>query len=448
MTSIALPEFTIIDNLPAEVNIDHAHEFMVSYRQHCQSLLDVVAKQAFPEVEKLLNQFWQNLPSHFRPLLVYQEFVDQLVFKDHITYKAMAHALLPNVLQALPASIPQAIRLFARQLEPWVILSLEELPHNLIEKKHHFVRRFCQSLHRQASLNHLTQAARAVLQNSSEVSQMIVYWNRLDFEYIKEHAAWICGCGEEIIDSARDNFRRFLTERSPLESWTNWIQETVLKMFGRTNDPKELIVLAQQLLLKWSFVSTLIIRDLTICNASSFGSFHLLRTLFDEYLFYLVEPKLVALGPFMFDGNSSMSNVEGPPLSGVDSFSLDSLISKNNLRMGKHLPYPFHSEMTHTPDEEFGRSIDVSVLPDPTYMGMPGLSGVSRQGAYGYLKSREDLRMANLKRPAPDMKEAVFSSYEFSRSFSGVDLMQQSTYRDSQEQEKKMRLDTQTAEVK
>ena len=36
----------------------------------------------------------------------------------------------------------------------------------------------------------------------------------------------------------------------------------------------------------------MIIRDLTLRSAASFGSFHLIRLLFDEYMFYLVEQKV------------------------------------------------------------------------------------------------------------------------------------------------------------
>jgi regulatory factor X 1/2/3 len=36
----------------------------------------------------------------------------------------------------------------------------------------------------------------------------------------------------------------------------------------------------------------MIIRDLTLRSASSFGSFHLIRLLFDEYLFYLIEKQI------------------------------------------------------------------------------------------------------------------------------------------------------------
>jgi regulatory factor X 1/2/3 len=36
----------------------------------------------------------------------------------------------------------------------------------------------------------------------------------------------------------------------------------------------------------------MVIRDLTLRSAASFGSFHLIRLLYDEYLFYLIEHKI------------------------------------------------------------------------------------------------------------------------------------------------------------
>ena len=36
----------------------------------------------------------------------------------------------------------------------------------------------------------------------------------------------------------------------------------------------------------------MVIRDLTLSSAASFGSFHLIRLLYDEYMFYLVEHRV------------------------------------------------------------------------------------------------------------------------------------------------------------
>ena len=38
--------------------------------------------------------------------------------------------------------------------------------------------------------------------------------------------------------------------------------------------------------------SSMVIRDLTLRSAASFGSFHLIRLLYDEYMFYIVEQRV------------------------------------------------------------------------------------------------------------------------------------------------------------
>ena len=40
------------------------------------------------------------------------------------------------------------------------------------------------------------------------------------------------------------------------------------------------------------YLSSMVIRDLTLRSAASFGSFHLIRLLYDEYMFYLIEQRV------------------------------------------------------------------------------------------------------------------------------------------------------------
>lgn len=48
---------------------------------------------------------------------------------------------------------------------------------------------FAQTLRRYTSLNHLAQAARAVLQNTSQINQMLTDLNRVDFTNVQVSAA-------------------------------------------------------------------------------------------------------------------------------------------------------------------------------------------------------------------------------------------------------------------
>lgn len=89
-----------------------------------------------------------------------------------------------------------------------------------------------------------------------------------------------------------NNFFFFFFLQQSLEQWAQWLESVVGAVLesheGRDSYPKA----ARHFLLNWSFYSSMIIRDLTLRSAASFGSFHLIRLLYDEYMFYLIEHKV------------------------------------------------------------------------------------------------------------------------------------------------------------
>jgi hypothetical protein len=54
------------------------------------------------------------------------------------------------------------------------------------------------------------------------------------------------------------------------------------------------IIVIELLTLVWFVDSSMVLRDLTLRSASSFGAFHLIRLLFDEYISYTIEHKVAA----------------------------------------------------------------------------------------------------------------------------------------------------------
>ncbi|KAJ8888251.1 hypothetical protein PR048_007738 [Dryococelus australis] len=85
-------------------------------------------------------------------------------------------------------SLTQAIRNFAKGLESWLTQAMSGCPEEMIHIKVSAVSAFAQTLRRYTSLNHLAQAARAVLQNSSQINQMLVDLNRVDFHNVQEQS--------------------------------------------------------------------------------------------------------------------------------------------------------------------------------------------------------------------------------------------------------------------
>ncbi|XP_036824315.1 DNA-binding protein RFX2 isoform X3 [Oncorhynchus mykiss] len=351
--SHVLPPFPTPDlgtqPLPERINMNDVKKLQNLYRDHCEATLDVVMNLQFHYIEKLWQTFWYStapssdvtttIPNSdedmegviprekLMALCKYEPVKLWMRSCDHILYQALVEILIPDVLRPVPSTLTQAIRNFAKSLEGWLTTAMSDFPNEIVRTKAAVVSAFAQTLRRYTSLNHLAQAARAVLQNTSQINQMLSDLNRVDFANVQEQASWVCQCDETVVQRLEQDFKVTLQQQSSLDQWAAWLDNVVNQVLkpheGSTSFPRA----ARQFLLKWSFYSSMVIRDLTLRSAASFGSFHLIRLLYDEYMFYLVEHRVAqATGetPIAVMGEFSDLNSMLPMLMDKDpSFSDD-----------------------------------------------------------------------------------------------------------------------------
>ncbi|XP_041432858.1 DNA-binding protein RFX2 isoform X2 [Xenopus laevis] len=316
-TSHVFPDFPAPDLgsllLPEGITMTDIKNLQLMYRRHCEATIDVVMNLQFQYIEKLWQAFWNSKPSSpdgsnpmssedeqepiipnekLMVLCKYEPIMRWMRNCDHILYQALVEILIPDVLRPVPSTLTQAIRNFAKSLEGWLTNAMCDFPQQIVHAKVGVVSAFAQTLRRYTSLNHLAQAARAVLQNTSQINQMLSDLNRVDFANVQEQASWVCQCDEGMVQKLEQDFKLTLQQQSSLDQWANWLDNVVTQVLkpheGSPSFPKA----ARQFLLKWSFYSSMVIRDLTLRSAASFGSFHLIRLLYDEYMFYLVEHRV------------------------------------------------------------------------------------------------------------------------------------------------------------
>lgn len=138
-------------------------------------------------------------------------------------------------------------------LESWLTAAMTGAPSAMLSAKLSAVAAFGSSLRRYTSLNHLAQAARAVLHNGTQIAQMLADLNRVDFHSVREQASWVCQCDHEVVARFESDFKLTLQQQNSLEQWASWLKnvvKTALKPFeGKPNFSKA----ARQFLLKWSF---------------------------------------------------------------------------------------------------------------------------------------------------------------------------------------------------
>ncbi|XP_026215870.1 MHC class II regulatory factor RFX1 isoform X2 [Anabas testudineus] len=311
-----LPEFVDMDlqdqTLPEGILLEHLKAFQTLYREHCEAILDVMVNLQFTLVETLWKSFWRfsqsndtesvNLHNESEKrlpkscLVVLCKFEPVLRWTkecDNLLYQTLVEILIPDVLRPIPSALTQAIRNFAKSLENWLTGAMMNIPEEMVRIKAVCVCSFSQTLRRYTSLNHLAQAARAVLQNSAQINQMLSDLNRVDFTNVQEQASWVCQCEDRVVQRLEQDFKMTLQQQNSLEQWATWLDGVVSQVLKPyEHNPVALPKAAKVFLLNWSFYSSMVIRDLTLRSAASFGSFHLIRLLYDEYMYYLIEHRV------------------------------------------------------------------------------------------------------------------------------------------------------------
>ncbi|KAG9472473.1 hypothetical protein GDO78_019413 [Eleutherodactylus coqui] len=312
--SRTLPEFGDIDlqgkPLPDGITVADIKAFQLLYREHCEAIVDVVVNLQFTLVETLWKTFWRfnqaqhtdntiddeaekRLPKDSLVLLSkYEPLLKWCRDCDHQLYQGLVETLIPDVLRPIPSALTQAIRNFAKSLESWLTSAMMNIPEEMVRVKVGAASAFAQTLRRYTSLNHLAQAARAVLQNTAQINQMLSDLNRVDFTNVQEQASWVCRCADRVVQRLEQDFKLTLQQQSSLEQWAVWLDGVVSQVLKPYQGNPGFSKAAKLFLLKWSFYSSMVIRDLTLRSAASFGSFHLIRLLYDEYMYYLIEHRV------------------------------------------------------------------------------------------------------------------------------------------------------------
>ncbi|XP_078070427.1 transcription factor RFX3 isoform X4 [Mustelus asterias] len=309
--SRALPEFVELEvgdgPLLDGITLEDLRTLQILYREHCEAILDVVVNLQFSLIEKLWQTFWHYSPStssdgttisqtrqneiegrlpkaKLTALCKNDSVLKWMCTCDHVMYQALVEILIPDVLRPIPSALTQAVRNFAKSLEGWLTNAMNNIPQQMVRTK--------------------------------------------------EQASWVCQCDDSTVQRLEHDFKMTLQQQSTLEQWATWLDNVVTQVLkpyeGSPSFPKA----ARQFLLKWSFYSSMVIRDLTLRSAASFGSFHLIRLLYDEYMFYLVEHRvaqatgetpIAVMGEFTDLSGMSPVNMDKDEGSEVDSEMDDEL---------------------------------------------------------------------------------------------------------------------------
>ncbi|XP_065903597.1 transcription factor RFX4-like isoform X2 [Dysidea avara] len=283
------------DNLPEE----KVRTFMVMYHAHCQRIYDAISRANFNEIENFLLHFWQGMPEHMLTILDHPLINDILLYYDLIVYKTITTVLVFTPLQQIPESLTEEIRTFAASLPGWLKTALKDLPELLVKTKEKALDLFCKRIKRLTSLVQLAKAARVATRTHDSLDQMRNDWQKVDLKGVLCQTVWVMD-ELQFADGMKDIIIQYLSELHPmirpkmmLEDFAEWIENAVSSIFimgNRVDDGEDhMRALAANFMKVWSFFITKVTRELTLLSATSFGSFHLLHMMVDNYLLHTLE---------------------------------------------------------------------------------------------------------------------------------------------------------------
>uniref|UniRef100_A0A0N4ZHQ5 RFX-type winged-helix domain-containing protein n=1 Tax=Parastrongyloides trichosuri TaxID=131310 RepID=A0A0N4ZHQ5_PARTI len=297
----------------------HMSKFLNCYTTIFSNILDSVQRLNFSAIPQCLQNFWHmsfdmgdsedieniklksdeekeayNLSIIHRicNIPIIQNYIYNF---DIIFYQTLIEILIPNILcNTMTVSVSAFLRNFAKSLETHISNAFKGSVEQFVQNKLIAVRMFSTSLRRYASINHVAQAARSVFQKPDQIRQMYFDYSRVDLELIHEHAGWVCSCDFNLVRNIESDFKNNMGKQKSLEEWAEWIEAVVDQCLANCHDKpiKSIIKTAKNLLLEWNFYASAVLRDLTLRSAPSFGSFHLIRLLFDDYIYLMVEQKI------------------------------------------------------------------------------------------------------------------------------------------------------------
>ncbi|XP_014681495.1 PREDICTED: transcription factor RFX4-like isoform X3 [Priapulus caudatus] len=246
-------------------------------------------KDATKQIRDFLVHYWQGMPVHMTSLLGSTVIVQLVSVCDSITYRALLDVLIPSVLHTVPESLADAMRKFSADLECWLETALHGLPDDLHVTKFRAARRFSELLQRQFSLTQLCQTARSIVINTDIVAAILSDLRRIDVREICCQVLYTAAielgyslCREKLAAYYRE-FEALLEEKSGIDDYIAWADSILKRCFQQMSKGRQEMCIRYFIHL-WMYFGSKISRELTLHNSQSFGSFQVLRMMFDDYL--------------------------------------------------------------------------------------------------------------------------------------------------------------------
>ncbi|EPS95356.1 hypothetical protein FOMPIDRAFT_1038544 [Fomitopsis schrenkii] len=344
-----LPQFPSIEEaVGGSSNSPHsvaAREVWRWFQDHLDALLDSVRSYRFDQFELHLRTFWSNLSGSHREIVHAPAVAGLMARADAIVYDEILEQLRSQMLTPIPAASLGGLRQLANKMEKILLVALEGYGNTFVEPKVELGARFGHLVLRFLDIYQVTQALTTVLTNPKQVAEMRRSWSKVDFESVRNQSALVCNCRhEDLVQLLEVEFVALLDgllkSTSPVPDVMSWADKCCERLMGsRGGEQERGTMSSRSVLIRWGYVTSQVMRDLTIRSDPAFGAFQILKLFLDDWI------ALNVLRSVALSTNSVAASVE--PVMQQNFFTMSPEMPGQE-NFGQHLEV-HHPVMAHTP---------------------------------------------------------------------------------------------------
>ncbi|KAL7425126.1 hypothetical protein Q5752_000814 [Cryptotrichosporon argae] len=141
---------------------------------------------------------------------------------------------------------------------------------------------------RYAQLHQITASLVPILATRMQLDSMLLAWTRIDVPALIAGSAAVCGCNPTLLGGVFDAFYGWLSADASVYGLCNWAEGLLDQVFGHVG---------MSAVPRVTYVTSQVMRELTLCSDPSFGYFHLIKTWTDDYIAMTVQRRTAFAQP-------------------------------------------------------------------------------------------------------------------------------------------------------
>ncbi|KAH9943410.1 uncharacterized protein BXZ73DRAFT_40488 [Epithele typhae] len=316
-----------------------AREVWNWFQDHLDALLDSVRSFRFDQFEMHLRSFWSTLTGAHREVVHAPAVAGLMAKADAIVYDEILEMLRAQMLSPIAPASLSGLRQLADKMEKILLVALDSYGNTFVEPKVELGARFGHLVLRFLDIYQVTQALNTVLTNQKQLLEMRRSWQKIDFESVRNQSALVCNCRhEDLVQLLEGEFVALLESlgksQDPVRDVMAWADKCCERLMGARGSEDRSTMSSRSVLIRWGYVTSQVMRDLTIRSDPAFGAFQILKLFLDDWI------ALNVLRNVALSTNSVAASVE--PVMQQQFFSLSPMPGQES----------FHNtttSMAHTP---------------------------------------------------------------------------------------------------